>query len=140
MTQGRPCGAEQKDFDILLRRPRRWPDANLPAFTNLEVRNVFYPDKRTFGRVLKHESADPFRYGGMASRNLDRDIEIPVILHRCWHAGERDFRMRPPATEHVRVGGSCVEADLHRRRKPLVQERQSGELIITKSLEHQIEY
>ena len=49
MTQGRPRGSEQKDLNVLLRCSGRRPDANLPAPSDLEVRNVFYPNKRAFG-------------------------------------------------------------------------------------------
>jgi hypothetical protein len=91
----------------------RRPDANLPALHDLEVRNVFYPNKGIFIRVLKHKSTSTFREGGASSRDPDNDVEIPSIVHRCWqHTGQRDFGMRVPTTEHVRVAGSCREVCL----------------------------
>ena|SRR5438876_998928 len=110
MTQSRPRWSEQKDFNVLLRRSPRRPDANLPALSDLEVRNVLYPHKGTFCRVLKYKSAAFFRYGGMASGDLNHDIEIPGVIHQWWHARERDFGMRTPATDHVRVRRSSAES------------------------------
>ena len=49
VTQGRPRGSVQKDLNVLLRCSGRRPDANFPAPSDLEVRNVFYPNKRSFG-------------------------------------------------------------------------------------------
>src|SRR4051794_33869528 len=109
MTQGRPGGSEQKDFNVLLHRSRRWPNANLLASCDFKVRDIFYPDKRTFCRVLKYKPADTFQYGRMATRDLNHDIENPCIIHPYWHASKRDFGMRAPATQHVRVGGAGAE-------------------------------
>src|SRR5262245_3969799 len=75
MTQSCPRLSQQKDLNILPLRSCCRPDANLPTTPNLEVRNVFYPNKRMFGRVLKHESVVSFRKGGMARSNLNSDIE-----------------------------------------------------------------
>src|SRR5262249_36983341 len=86
MTQGRPGKSEQKDFDILLLCSRGRPDANLPTFRDFEVRNVFDPDKGTFRRVLKHKSGCTLRYGGMSSRDVNRDIDITYVVHQCRHA------------------------------------------------------
>ncbi len=115
VTQGRPCGSEQKHFNVLLRRSRRRPDANLSALTDLEIRNVFYPDKGAFCGVLKYIFAYIFRYGRMASRDLNHDIETPPIGHRRWQVGEWDLGPRVPATEHIRVGGCCAEVWLRRQ-------------------------
>ena len=58
---------------------------------------------------MKHKSALTFRHGGMAGSDLNRDIGIPSIVHRCRHANERYFGMRVPPTEHVPVGGLCAQ-------------------------------
>jgi len=55
MTQGRPTGSEQKDFNVLIRCAPRRPDANLSTVPDLEICDVIYPDKGTFGRVLKYD-------------------------------------------------------------------------------------
>ena len=47
--------------------------------------------------------------GEFAGCQLNRYIEIPSIVHRRWHASERDFGMCVPATEHVGVRGSRAE-------------------------------
>src|SRR5262249_33962104 len=101
MTQGRPRRSEQKDFNVLIRCSRRRPDANLSPLPDLEICNVFYPDKGMFGRVLKYKSARTIRYGGIASRDLNDDVEFPSIVHGRWHPGEGDLGMRVPATKHV---------------------------------------
>src|SRR5262245_50225458 len=87
MTQGRPRGSGQKELDVLVGWLPRRPYANLSAPPDLEICNVFYPDKGMFGRVLKHKSACTFRYRGMASRNLNHDVEILSKVHGRWHAG-----------------------------------------------------
>ena len=115
MTQRRPRGPEQKDFNVLISCFRRRPDTDLSARLDLEICNVFYPDKRTFGRVLKYKSACTFRYRGMASRDLNRDVEILSIVPERWHASERDLGMRVPATEHVRVDGPFTQVRLGRQ-------------------------
>src|SRR5262249_16089319 len=107
VTQDRPRGPEQKDFNVLLRRSRRRPNANLPAPSDIEVRNAFHPNKGVFCGVLNEISGNSFRYRGMASCDPNCDIEISHIVHRCWHTIRRDFGMRSPATERVRVGGFC---------------------------------
>ena len=63
MTQSRPDGSEQKDFDVLLLCSRGRPDTNLPAIRDFKVRNAFDPAQGTFRRVLKRKSACTFRYG-----------------------------------------------------------------------------
>ena len=110
MTQRRPRRSEQKYFNVLLRRSHRRPDANLRALSDLEVRNVLYPHKGTFCRVLKYKSARSCRYGGTSGRDTNHDIEIPCGAHQRWHASERDFGMRTPATDHVRVRRSSAES------------------------------
>jgi hypothetical protein len=131
MTQSRPGGSEQKDFNVLLQCTRRWPNANLLASCDFKVRNIFYPDKRTFCRVLKYKPADTFRYGRMASRDLNRDIENSCIIHGCRHASERDFGMRAPAAQHVRVGGSGAEVWLRRQGISRPCNTAEGEELIT---------
>src|SRR5690242_967781 len=91
MTQGRPSGSEQKNFDVFLPCSRGWPDANLPTIRNFEVRNVLDPDKGTFRRVLKHKSAFTFRDGRTPSCDANCDIDVAAAVHQRWHTSERDF-------------------------------------------------
>jgi hypothetical protein len=39
----------------------------------------------------------------MTSRDPNHDIDIPGVIHQWWHASERDFGMRTPTTQQVRV-------------------------------------
>src|SRR6476646_9317902 len=109
MTQGRPRLSKQKDFNVFWCCSRRRPDTDLPSPLDLKVRNASYLDKGTFSRVLNYESALTVRQGGMLICDLNHDIEIPYVAHQCWHASERDFGMRAPATKHVRVHRSRAE-------------------------------
>src|SRR5262249_49921472 len=114
VAQGCPRGSEQKDFNVLLRRSRRRPNANLSAPTDLEVRNVFYPDKRSFVRVLKDDPPGVFRYWGKSGRNLYKDIAL-AAANRCWHAREWHCRICAPAAEFVNVGRRCAKIFLLRQ-------------------------
>ncbi len=51
----------------------------------------------------------------MSSRDVNRDIDVTKVAYQCWHASERDFGMRAPATEHVRVGGNSAEVWFRRQ-------------------------
>ena len=138
MTQSRPRWSEQKDFNVFLRRSHRRPNANLPALSDLEVRNVLYLHKGTICRVLKYKSTPIFRYGGMASRDSNHDIEVSHVIHQRWHAIERDFGMRTPAADHIRVRRSSAESPRQIPApcaRPLIDN-----VIITKSLNNQVEY
>src|SRR5262245_49965943 len=101
VAQGPPRRSRKNDFDILLCSPSRRPDADLPAPSNLEVRDPFDPDKRAFGGVLKYAPPPVFRYGGMSSGDLDQHIDALVTMRRCRHAGERYVGTRAPAAKHV---------------------------------------
>src|SRR5262245_37057429 len=109
MTQSCPNGSEQKNFNVLLRRSYRRPDANSPTLSDLEVSNALYSDGGTFCRMLKYKSVGSFLHGRLTICNLNHDIESALIVDRCWHSSKRNFGIGAPATQHVCVGGSWAE-------------------------------
>jgi hypothetical protein len=58
--------------------------------------------------MLKYIALWTFRQRRMSSRDLNCDIEIPLVIHRGRDAGKLDLGMRSPAAKDIGIAGICA--------------------------------